>query len=186
MQLVHWLNWWNTIGTINAHVAICSCGLTYKSTETALSAPHARQSKDIPENSHGNSCHPQSVDCAAKCTDGKALQWAFKVFYHLTLHSDSIPSNCSLNICRSLMLDFFLFQKGWHVLTFQRIQCVCRTLVSCPWCQYSAPLQQLSASPQICQCWQPAFCTWAPASAERETWQEMRGELERLLYVLRC
>lgn len=46
------------------------------------------------------------------------------------------------------------------------------TLVSCPWCQYSALLQQLSVSPQICQCWQPAFCTWAPASAKWETCPE--------------
>lgn len=85
------------------------------------------------------------------------------------LYGDSIPSNCSKNLCMRHCMNGFLWEKSWeksHALTSQRILCVCRRLVSCPLRRYSALLQQLSASPQIYQCWQLAFCTWVPASAE--------------------
>lgn len=56
-----------------------------------------------------------------------------------------------------------------QVLTFQRSQFACKTPGSCLCYRCSAPLQQPSVSPQICQCWRPAFCTSTPVSVQKQT-----------------
>lgn len=47
---------------------------THKGAEAALSAAHASQSENVPENSHADRSHAQSVDSAVDSQDTKKLK----------------------------------------------------------------------------------------------------------------